>query len=486
MMVVLVINLYMVRIILSSLGVEDYGIFNVVAGVITLLQSLSITLSASTQRFFSYFLGTNESDKLSEVFSTSIKLYAYFCLIVFFIGETVGLWFINSQLVIPAERMVAANVVYQFSILSFLATMIMATYSSAVISHEDMGLYAIVSLTECFLKLLFAYLIVYQPFDRLCFYASTLTIVTIVSLIIYVIYSRNKYPECRSYVRGNAFTKEMLSFSGWTLFGSLASVCMYQINTILVNIFFGPLVNAARAISMQVNNAINSFASSFLTTVKPPIIKSYAEGNFEQLNVIFSISNKLILYLLGTLSMPLLFEMGNILEWWLNKSDTQTIIFSQLMLIYAVILALNNPISFIIQATGHVKEYNITVEIFTILCMPATYLAFKMGAPAVTTFILMIIAVVCSHVMRLMNLKKYYTAFSFKEYIIGLLLPATIILLLECMLLWFIHNMIDYPLFVKITLMLLSVIVFTFPIIYLWGLNNTEKSIIKKFIRRLK
>ena len=220
--------------------------------------------------------------------------------------------------------------------------------------------------------------------------------------------------------------------------------------------------------------------------MKPPIIKSYAEGNFEQLNVIFSISNKLILYLLGTLSMPLLFEMGNILEWWLNKSDTQTIIFSQLMLIYAVILALNNPISFIIQATGHVKEYNITVEIFTILCMPATYLAFKMGAPAVTTFILMIIAVVCSHVMRLMNLKKYYTAFSFKEYIIGLLLPATIILLLECMLLWFIHNMIDYPLFVKITLMLLSVIVFTFPIIYLWGLNNTEKSIIKKFIRRLK
>lgn len=486
MTIIMIVNLYMVRVILSSLGVEDYGIFNVVAGVVTLMQSFSTTLSASTQRYFSFFLGTNETEKLSVVFSTSIKLYAYFCLIVFIIGETLGLWFVNTQLVIPTERIVAANVVYQFSILSFILTMITATYCSAVISHENMGLYAIVSLTECFLKLLFALLIAHQPFDRLCFYSGSLAMVSLVSLLIYILYSRYNYPECRKYVKTNTYTKEMLSFSGWTLFGSLASISMYQINTILVNIFFGPIVNAARAISMQVNTAINSFTSSFLTTVKPPIIKTYADGNYDQLNFIFGISNKLILYLLGVLSMPIIFEMNGILEWWLDKNDSQTVIFSQLMVVYAIILALNNPISFIIQATGCVKEYNIKVEVFTILCMPATYLAFKFGAPAEATFILMIVAVVCSHIVRLVILKKYYPLFSYKEYTLGFLLPAVMVLSIEFVLLWFLHDIINCPLIIKILIMLLIVIVLAFPIIYHVGLNNYEKTVINSYFKRLK
>ena len=184
--------------------------------------------------------------------------------------------------------------------------------------------------------------------------------------------------------------------------------------------------------------------------------------------------------------MPIIFEMNGILEWWLDKNDSQTVIFSQLMVVYAIILALNNPISFIIQATGCVKEYNIKVEVFTILCMPATYLAFKFGAPAEATFILMIVAVVCSHIVRLKKKKKYYPLFSYKEYTLGFLLPAVMVLSIEFVLLWFLHDIINCPLIIKILIMLLIVIVLAFPIIYHVGLNNYEKTVINSYFKRLK
>lgn len=278
MMVVMVINLYTVRLVLNALGAEDYGINNVVAGVITMLMSVSSVLSTATQRYYSYSISENKLERLRNIFSTSINIFALLSLIVFILGETVGLWFVNTQLVIPDERMNAANWIYQFSIFSFIFTFIQVPYSAATIAHEDLGIFALISITECVLKLIAALLIFVIPLDGLIIYGATLFIISTLVLISYIMVGYSKYAECR-YQKPTKKTlfKELLSFSGWSLFGSVAGVGMSQVNTILVNIFFGPLANAARAISLQFTMAVSSFSGSFILAIRTPMIKSYAD-----------------------------------------------------------------------------------------------------------------------------------------------------------------------------------------------------------------
>lgn len=486
MMVVMIINLYTVRLVLNALGAQDYGINNVVAGVITMLMSVSSVLSTATQRYYSYSIGENKLESLRNIFSTSINIYAILSLIVIIFGETVGLWFVNTQLVIPAGRLIAANWIYQFSIFSFIFTFIQVPYSAATIAHEDMGIFAIISIAECVLKLLSVLLILLIPLDRLIIYGATLFLISAFVLISYVIVGYRNYAECR-YQKPTEKTlfKELLSFSGWSLFGSVAGVGMSQVNTILVNIFFGPLVNAARAISFQFNMAVSSFSGSFLMAIRPPMIKSYAEESYLYLNKIFNLSNKFIYYCLLMISLPLMFEMNTILNFWLKTTDPQTVLFSRLILVYSLIMTLNNPISIIIQATGHVKEYHIAVETFTLLCVPATYILFKLGYPAYTTYIVMIIAAVASHVVRLICLKKYYLPFSYSEYIKSFLLPAFLITIVTSLIVLQIHGSITNSLFRIFAVIFFSVLTVAILAVLI-GLSKSEKEVLRQLIYSLK
>ena len=430
MAIVMIVNLYTVRIVFNALGETDYGVYNVVAGVVTMLQSFSTVLSTSTQRFYSVSIGAKQIEKLKKIFSCSINIYILFSIVVLLLAETVGLWFINAKLQIPPERMVAANWIYQFSIFSFIATLLQAPYYSAVIAHEDMNIFAVISLGEVFLKLGAAIVMTYIVFDRLVFYGLYLLIVPTLALLAYALIGRKRYQECHYIrVREKGLYKQILSFSGWHLFSSLASVSMNQINTILVNIFFGPIANAARAIALQISSALTSFSGSFIMAIRPPMMKAYAEGNYHFLNKLFNLSNKIIYYLMLIIVLPLMFEMDIVLKLWLNTTDAQTILFSRLILVYGLILVLNNPISIIVQAIGKVKEYFLPVEVFTILCPVATYVLFKMGFPAEATFYTMIVAIVLSHIVRLICLKKMYSGFSIKEYLLHFVLPAFLITL---------------------------------------------------------
>ncbi len=482
MMVVMIINLYTVRLVLNALGAEDYGINNVVAGVITMLMSVSSVLSTATLRYYSYSIGENKLERLRNIFSTSLNIYALLSFIVIILGETVGLWFVNTQLVIPAERMNAANWIYQFSIFSFITTIIQVPYSTATIAHEDMGIFALISTAECVLKLISVLLIFIIPLDRLIIYGATLFVISTLVLISYIMVGYSKYAECR-YQKPTEKTlyKELLSFSGWSLFGSVAGVGMFQVNTILVNIFFGPLVNAARAISLQFNLAVSSFSGSFLMAIRTPMIKSYADESYLYLNKIFNLSNKFIYYCLLMVCLPLIFEMNTVLILWLKTTDPQTVLFSRLILVYALIMSLNNPISIIIQATGHVKEYHVLVEIFTLLCVPATYILFKLGYPAYSTIIVMIIAAVASHVVRLICLKKYYKPFSYSEYIKSFLLPAFAITLVASLFVFLIHRSI-----INTSLRMFAVgffsVVCVAAFVLLIGLSKTEKDDLKQLI----
>jgi len=486
MAVVMIINLYAVRLVLNALGVEDFGIYNVVAGVITMLYSVSSVLSSATQRFYSSSIGENTLERLSSIFSTSIYIYVILSVIVLVLGETIGLWFINTQLVIPDNRMNSANWIYQFSIFSFIASIMQVPYSAATVAHEDMGIFSLMSTIETGLKLLSVLLIFIIPLDRLIIYGATLFLISVLVLISYIFIANRKYSECKYKKPTNkTLFKDLLSFSGWSLFGSIAGVGMSQVNTILVNIFFGPIVNTARAISFQFNMALTSFVGSFILAVRTPMIKSYAEESYLYLNKIFNISNKFIYYCLLMICIPLFFEMEFILTLWLKTSDSQTVLFSRLMVIYTLIMSLNNPISIIIHATGHVKEYHLPVEAFTIMCVPITYILFKLGYHAYTTYVVMIITAALAHVVRLICLKKFYTQFSYSEYIKSFVIPAFFTTITTAIIVIFVHKSIVNP-FIQMSAVILTSIVCISVFTYLIGISKTEKDVLKQFITNMK
>lgn len=421
------VSLYTVRIVLRVLGAEDYGIYNVVAGVVTMLSFLSQTMASSTQRFYAYEIGRNGWQRLSDVFSISMNMYLLISAATLLIGETLGLWFINTYLVIPAERMAAANWIYQFSLVSFIATMLSIPYSAAIIAREDMSAYALISIADCLLKLAGAFAIGFIAFDRLFAYGMVMMIAVCIVSILYMLYGRVRYSECRyKRTKDKALFKSLASFWGWNLFGSFAGVMNSQGNNILINIFFGPLVNAARGIAFNIGNAVNAFCNNFYMAMRPPLIKSYACGDHEYMMRLFYFSNKFVYYLLLLLCLPLIVEMEYVLQIWLGEVTEYMVVFSQLTLVYSFIAALQNPVTTLVHATGRIKKYSILVESVILLSLPLSYVAFRVGAGPVSTFWITIAVFIIAHMVRLLILKELIP-FSILEYVRKFILPAFLV-----------------------------------------------------------
>jgi len=482
MLVVMIINFYSIRIVLNSLGVQDYGIFSIISGVVTMLHGVSNVLSNATQRFYSIAISEKNTKRLRDVFSTSLSIQLILSVIIVIIGETVGLWFVNSQLNIPDDRIIPMNWLYQTSIFSFIALLLQTPYSSATIAYENVKMFSIFSLLDSLLKLGASLLIPLTPIDGLITYGILLLLVSIIILVLFISFVQRNHTDIRyQKPKEKKIYRELLSFSGWSLFGSLAGVGMFQVNTILINIFFGLTTSAARAISLQFNMAINSFVSSIVIAIKPRMVMLYAEGSYDYLNKIFYLSTKIIYYILLAISLPFLLEMEYILTLWIGYSNPQTALFSRLIVIYALIMALNNPISIIIQATGHVREYHTIVEIFTILCAPLTYVFFKMGYPAYFSNIVMIIASIASHFIRLICLKKFYRFFSYYKYLITFVLPALLItigafVLIKIIKIFTLNNQIGF-----MTIFILTFIWVTF-LVYNLGLTKKEKFVLSNIL----
>lgn len=485
MVIVMIVNLFTVRVVLNALGSKDYGIFNVVAGIVTMLNSVSYVLSTSTQRYYTVSMG-QKSNNLQDIFSVSTNIYVVFALAIFLLGETIGLWFVNSQLVIPENRMVAANWIYQFSLVTFVLSIFQCPYSAAVISHEDMGFFAGINLLECFLKLFIALSISYSPIDSLVYYGVAMMIVPLVSLLLYGAISSRKYEECHYKKKvDKSFYRQLLSFSGWNLFSSLASVGMNQVINILINIFFGPIVNAARAIAMQVNSAMNSFSSCFITALRPPMTKAYAENNYKYLNQLFSASNKLIYYCMLIIVVPLFVECDYVISVWLKSTDSLTILFCRLTLIYALLMVMNNPISIIMQAAGKVKEYFVPVETMTILCPFICWGLYSFGAPSEAAFYAMIGATIASHVIRLWCLKKHYPTVSMNDYFKGFVFPAVIITLFVFVGCCWLHDVNVHHIFKLGAQILLSTII-SLICMPLFGMSLEEKHAVNVIINKIR
>lgn len=482
MLIVMFINIFSVRYVLKGLGVVDYGIFNVVAGVVTMFASLSSIVASATQRFYSYAIGEGKEEKVSDVFSASLNIYALLALAIFILGEIIGIWFINYQADISSDRITAANWVFQFTMVTFVISMITSPFSSLIFAYERMNVFSIISVSDCVLKFLLAYALVGILGDHLIIYGLGLLVIQASVFLAYLTTSRTgggKYQYKRKVENG--LYKRLLSFSGWTLFTSAAGIGISQLVTMITNVFFGPVVNAARAIAFQVNTAMNSFTGNIIVAIRPPMIKQYAEGDYSRVNSFFELSNKAIYYSLLLVLLPIFFEMETVLKLWLNVEDAQTILFCRLILIYALVLSLNNPISIIVQASGHIREYSTYVEIPTLLCFPLTWLLYYCGFPAESAFYVMIVAIIISHIIRMICLKRIFPVFSYRNYMLRFAIPAIIITILVSFVLFSVTSFLVMCLTrLFVSIIVCAFLVFTFG--YFFGLNRKERALVNNVV----
>jgi O-antigen/teichoic acid export membrane protein len=406
MLFTMAVSLYTSRVVLNTLGVEDFGIYNVVGGIVIMFGFLNNAMAASTQRFLTFEMGKGDLNQINRVFSMSITIHSLIAIIVLILSETVGLWFLNTQLNIPVVRMIAANWVYQFSIFAFIITVLNVPYNAAIIAHERMNVYAYVSIIEVILKLAIVFMLVWFGFDKLKFYALLVFTVSLVIRIIYTLYCKRKFEECRyNFFWDKKLFQHMGSFASWNLLGVFAGIAYGQGVNILLNIFFGPVVNAARAIAFQVQGAVNGFVTNFQVAINPPITKSYSIGDKQYMYRLVFSASRYSFYLLLLLSMPVLIETKFILNLWLKTVPDYTIIFTRLALLDVLIYSLSGSLQTMVQATGKVKKYQLVVSGILLLNLPVSYFLLLSGFSPQSTFIVSIFISLIALIGRLVILK---------------------------------------------------------------------------------
>ena len=409
MLVVMAVTFFTARVILKSLGATDYGIYNVVGGVVTMLGFLNSALSASTSRFLTYELGVGDKEKLKKTFSASLNLHIVIALFVLILGETIGLWFFSNKLVIPEDRMTAAFWVYQFSIITTMVNFTQVPYSASIISHENMSIYAYVGLYEAFMKLVIALIIMYSPFDRLLFYGFLLMANTVMIQLFYRYYTKRKYEECRfRIIKDKNLYKTLVNYSGWDLFGNLACVCQNQGVSIVLNLFFGPLVNAARAIAVQIQTAVKMFTKNFMVAVRPRVVKNFAESKYDEMYSLTFTAIRLSLVLMMALVLPLLFEIDFVLKVWLDGGyPPETALFARIILVSAFFDTIENGQNMSFHAIGRIKTGNLVCGTIMILSLPLGFLLLKLGLPAETVFYAVIFTNIVNLIITLIIMKGY-------------------------------------------------------------------------------
>ncbi len=396
MLLTMGVSLYTSRIVLNTLGVEDFGIYNVVGGVVIMFSFMSSAMSSATQRFLAIELGKKDDEQLKKVFSMSINIHAIIALIILVFAETLGLWFLNAKLVIPIDRMEAANWVYQASILAFMLTVMGVPYNAIIIANERMNIYAYVSIVDVILRLLIVFALVWIDYDKLKLYAIFVFCITITIWMLYKIYCKQNFPETRyRFFWDKSLYKTMMHYAGWNLFGNLAYVTMTQGVNILLNLFFGPVVNSARGIAYQVNAAVGGFVGNFQMAMNPQIFKSYAAEDRKYMHQLIFQGSKYSFFLLFFIALPLLIETETILKWWLKIVPEYTVLFCRLVLINTLIDCISGPLMTAAQATGRIKKYQAVVGGLLLLILPISYLLLKNEfPPEITLYVSISISII--------------------------------------------------------------------------------------------
>lgn len=406
MLAMMFVSLFTSRITLEALGVSDFGVFNVVGGTIGMLSILTSALSSAVSRFTTYELG-KKGQRLALIFSSSLTIQIGLSIFVVIVAETIGLWFVNSELNIPAESMSAANFVYQISILTFVLGLLSVPYSAQIIAYERMSVYAWMSILDIIGKLGISYLILCMPDNRLKWFSGLWGALGIVNFIIIRWYCHKHFEETKyRFIWNKQLLKEMFGFAGWNIIGSTAAILRDQGGNIVINMFFGPAVNAARGIAIQVSTQVQSFSGNFTMALNPQITKSYAMGEKDYTNSLISQGARFSFFLVLIFALPILFNTPYILNWWLTTVPPDATIFIQLVLIFGLVETLSRPLITLMLATGKIKWYQIVVGSLQLLNVPLSYIWLYWGGDAFCVIIVAIATSIICLMARLIMLNR--------------------------------------------------------------------------------
>ena len=407
MIFLMLISLYTSRVILNALGIEDFGIYNVIGGFVVTFSVISGSLSAAITRFLNFELGRNEAKRLIHVFSSAVSIQIGLAVIIAILANSVGLWFLYEKMVIPLDRMNAALWVFEFSVFTFCINLISVPYNAAIIAHEKMGVFAYISLLEGILKLGICYFIQFTSFDRLIFYAILMASVSLVIRFVYGLYCKKYFVECRyHFIFDKNLLKQMFGFAGWNFIGASSAVLRDQGGNVVINLFAGPSVNAARGISMAVSSAVSGFVTNFMTALSPQITKSFASGEKQYMLTLIFQGARLSYYMLLFLSLPIILNTHFVLQIWLKIVPDHAVLFTQLVLIFAMSESISNPLITAMLATGRIRNYQIVVGGLQMMNLPLSYILLKIGLIPETVMIVAIFVSQVCFIARLIMLRS--------------------------------------------------------------------------------
>ena len=483
MILLMLINLYTSRIVLQLLGVEDYGVYNVVGGVVALWAFISNPMMASCQRFLTFYMGRYDRKSIANVFLTSILIYFSFAIILTLLAETLGLWFASTQLVIPEERFYAAFWTYHCAVASFVFSFLSNPYKALIIAHEDMGAFAYISILDAFLKLMVVFMLCSGDYDRMVSYAVLILVQNILITIIHIIYCKVKYAEARvkKINYSSRLFKDILSFSGWNLMGGLAHVGFLQGTNILLNIFFGPTVNAAKSISMQVSNAVGAFCSNFQVAFSPQIVGSFSANQIVEMHKLVFRSSRFSYFLVLLFSVPVFMRAESLLNIWLVNPPSYAAIFVRYTVIFLLIQSLAAPLITSSRATGDVRQVMGVIALINVMIIPLGYIAFYFGAPPVAIFQIQLLIHVTAHVLRVIIVSKQIH-FSKMVYLKTVIIPLMHVSVICFVFGWFeryLPNDNQTTILYSIAMILITGFVITGL-----GINSHERTILLQMIRK--
>lgn len=482
MLLTIIVNLYTVRVIWQVLGIEDYGIYNVVGGIVFMFAFLNNAMVASSQRFISFELGTENQGQLRKVFCISVTVHIFLAIVILILAETIGIWFLNAQLNIPTNRMIAANWVYQCSIVAFIINIVSVPYNACIVAHEHMKAYGYFGILEVVLKLIIVFLLLLIPFDKLITYSTLIACVSAVMRLLYGVYCRNNFSECRyKFVTDKHLMRDMFSFAGWSFVGNLGFSVRDQGLNIVVNLFFNVTVNAAKGIATQIGGVVSGFAQNFQMALNPQITKRFAAGNKQSMIwLVFSgckYSGMLMLFIV----IPLYFASEQVMTLWLGKVAPYTVGFMRLILIMALIDSITGPITTALQATGHIKWFQIIVSIIMISNIPIAWLWLKFDANPYIVLYVSIATSTISLCARLILLHQQIK-FSYFSYLLSIFMRIIPIIAISSAIIWWLYgyisnNILGLLVYVVLSTIIIAIISFTI------GLDRNERLLIIQTIK---
>ena len=484
MLLIMAVTLYTSRVILRVLGVTDFGIYNVVGGLASSFVFFSSSLSNATQRFLNYELGKNNIVQVQKIFNLSILVYAVIAIVIVLISEPIGIWLIENKLFIPTERMETAYWIFHIMILGLVVTLIGTVFDSVLIARENMKVYSYIGIFEAVGKLLIVFLLEYLPFDKLKLYAVLLFAITFIAKTIMLLYCISHYQECRlRFYWNKSLFSNLFSFVGWNAVGTAVWSINEQGMNILLNIFFGPIVNAARAISVQVKAAVNNFNSNFFVAVRPQIVKSYANKDYVYFVQLLYNSSRYSFYLMWLLALPIILRTSYILSIWLGNVPEYTVSFVQWILIYSLINVLTNPFWSAIQAIGQLKWYILIGSFVYLMAFPISYIFLKLGYSPIVSF-QVLAAVRLVYLFTTIMIIKRYIEFSIWKYLKNVVYPIILVVIPSGILVFIINSLFSQSFLSLVSISLISIFI-TITTIYALGISAKERMFINAKIRNI-